>query len=71
MAATYIIIWLACSLGLCLFGFWVGRTARRLPIIDSRLPWTLSRDQVKSACEKQQHTGEQPYSKPRWPDNPQ
>jgi hypothetical protein len=39
------ILWLAYSFFLCLFSFWAGRCARKLPIIDDKLPWTMSRDQ--------------------------
>ena len=31
-------------LGLCLLSFWIGRCARRVPILDERLPWTLRLD---------------------------
>ncbi len=70
MAVTYIIAWLVCSFSLFLFGFFVGRCARKLPIIDSKLPWTLSRDQILRGDERQ-WTCEQPSGRPRWPDNPQ
>jgi hypothetical protein len=63
-------LWLACSFGLCLFGFFVGRCARRLPIIDSRLPWTLSRGQIMRACEKEQEMSAHRQGKPSWPHNP-
>jgi hypothetical protein len=69
MAVTYIIAWLACSVGLCLFGFFVGRCARKMPIIDSRLPWTLSRDQILRGDDKQQRECEHLPGKPSWPDN--
>lgn len=36
---------LTCSLVLSLLGFFVGRCARRLPVIDDNLPWTLHRSQ--------------------------
>ena len=71
MVLTDIIIWLVCSFALCLFGFFVGRCARKLPIIDSRLPWTLSRDQIMHAREEQQQPCENISGKPRWPDTPQ
>jgi hypothetical protein len=67
---TYTILWLACSIGLCLFGFFLGRCARKLPAIDSRLPWTLSRDQVTRAREKEQEICEHMPGKPRWPEDP-
>jgi hypothetical protein len=34
-----------------LLGFWIGRCARRLPIIDDKLPWTLSRGQIPTVIE--------------------
>jgi hypothetical protein len=33
---------------LFLLGFMIGRCARRIPIIDNNLPWTMSRDQSSS-----------------------
>jgi hypothetical protein len=38
-----------CSVVMGLLGFWIGRCARRLPIIDDKLPWTLHRSQVPTA----------------------
>jgi hypothetical protein len=70
MVMSYTIIWLACSFGLCVFGFFLGRCARKLPIIDSRLPWTLSRDQVSCACQKEQEACKRMHDKPSWPGNP-
>jgi len=35
-----------------LLGFWVGRCARKLPIIDNNLPWTLHRSQIPAAAEE-------------------
>ena len=26
---------------MCLFSFWLGRCARRLPLIDDNLPWVM------------------------------
>lgn len=71
MIVTYTIIWLASSFGLCLFGFLLGRCARRLPIIDSRLPWTLSRDQSTRAYEKGQQACEHMPGTPSWPEKPE
>jgi hypothetical protein len=36
----------ASSVTLGLFGFFVGRCARKLPVIDDKLPWTMHRGQV-------------------------
>jgi len=42
----HFLLFAICSSALGVFSFWIGRCARRLPIIDSRLPWTMRRDQV-------------------------
>ena len=34
-----------------LFGFFVGRCARRLPVIDDNLPWTLHRGRFPAAAQ--------------------
>lgn len=39
-----------CSVVMGLLGFWIGRCARRLPIIDDKLPWTLHRNQIPTAA---------------------
>jgi hypothetical protein len=39
----YALLLLSCSLVLGMFGFFVGRCARRLPIIDDNMPWTMHR----------------------------
>jgi hypothetical protein len=46
VAGIYAILWLACSFTLCVFGFFAGRCARKLPILDNNLPWTLHRSQL-------------------------
>jgi hypothetical protein len=63
----YAILWLASSFFLCLFSFWIGRCARKLPIIDDKLPWTMSRDQAPrcTADCKMRHSA--PPDPPRWP----
>lgn len=38
---TYTILWLISSIGLFLFGFMLGRCARKLPVLDDTLPWTM------------------------------
>jgi hypothetical protein len=73
MIVIFTILWLAIAIALCLFGFFLGRCARKLPFIDNRLPWTLSRDQV-SRAEQQSQQNQQACDnrpdKPHWPDNP-
>ena len=44
---TYALLFLACSSAIGLFGFFVGRCARKLPVIDSHLPWTLHRAEIQ------------------------
>lgn len=63
--AIYTILLLVCSFTLCIFGFFVGRCARKLPIIDNNLPWTLHRSQIPAEnCE----TKEKPLTEPpSWP----
>jgi hypothetical protein len=41
----YVILLPACTFITCVFGFFVGRCARRLPVLDDHLPWTLHRGQ--------------------------
>lgn len=47
-----IFLWLICSFFLCLFSFFVGRCARKLPIIDDGLPWAMSRSQFPCVAEE-------------------
>jgi hypothetical protein len=42
----YFLVSLGCSFIMGLFGFFVGRCARKLPIIDDKLPWTMHRSQM-------------------------
>lgn len=63
MAVTiYTVLLLACSFTLCVFGFFVGRCSRKLPILDDNLPWTLHRGQipVEDCQRKQKPTTEPP-----------
>lgn len=43
------ILLLPYSFMLCAFGFIVGRCARRLPVIDNHLPWTMHRGQESTS----------------------
>jgi hypothetical protein len=47
-----------------LLGFWIGRCARRLPIIDDNLPWTLHRNQIPAA---DTNTAKPESGTSRWP----
>lgn len=44
--AACVFLWVTSLLGVFLFGFLFGRCARKLPIIDETLPWTLHWGQV-------------------------
>jgi hypothetical protein len=47
MAVTiYTVLLLTCSVALCLFGFFVGRCARKIPILDEHLPRALHRGET-------------------------
>lgn len=49
LAIAYAALLVACSSSLFIFGFFVGRCARKMPILDYYLPWTLHRGQVGPA----------------------
>ena len=46
MVITCLAIGLLCSLVMGVFCYWLGRCGRRLPVIDDKLPWTMSRDEA-------------------------
>jgi hypothetical protein len=56
---TYSFVSLAISFSLGIFGFFVGRCARKLPVIDDKLPWAIHRSQIpaaaRPACEAESH----------------
>jgi len=60
----YVLVLLACSVIMGLFGFWVGRCTRKLPIIDDNLPWTLHRGQAPVATQEPE---KQDSPALRWP----
>jgi hypothetical protein len=45
----YLLVLPICSAVMGLLGFWIGRCARRLPIIDDKLLWMLHRNQIPAA----------------------
>jgi hypothetical protein len=63
----YITLWLVGSFFLCLFSFWVGRCARKLPIIDEKMPWTMSRDQAPRCTGDCNMQHSPPADPPCWP----
>jgi alkanesulfonate monooxygenase SsuD/methylene tetrahydromethanopterin reductase-like flavin-dependent oxidoreductase (luciferase family) len=61
----YAVLLLACSSALCVFGYFVGRCARKLPFLDNNLPWTLRRGQLPP---EDYHTAHEPAAgPPHWP----
>ena len=46
LIVIYVFLLPICSFILCVFGFFVGRCARKLPVIDNGLPWAISRSQI-------------------------
>jgi hypothetical protein len=42
----------ASSFTLGLFGFFVGRCARKMPIIDDHMPWAIHRGQVAAQSKR-------------------
>jgi hypothetical protein len=64
IALSFVLLVPACSVIMGLLGFWLGRCARKLPIIDDKLPWTLRRSQISAATEDPAKLGPGPD---RWP----
>lgn len=59
---TFELISTVSEFAIFIFGFWIGRCARKLPFIDEGLPWTMHREQAprcSGACHQTQ----------RWPGN--
>jgi len=54
---------------MCILSFWIGRCARRLPIIDDNLPWTISLDQAARCSANCKETCIRPSGPPRWPNS--
>ena len=61
--AIYVLLLVACPSIMGLFGFFAGRCARKLPIIDNNLPWTISRNQIPVVAED----GRPLLTPTRWP----
>jgi len=61
----YTALLLICSFTLCVFGFFVGRCARKLPILDDNFPRALHRGQIPP--ERCQGTKESKVDPPHWP----
>jgi hypothetical protein len=47
MNTVFTVLWLVCCAPVMgVLGFWVGRCARRTPIIDNSLPWAMRHFQL-------------------------
>jgi hypothetical protein len=47
MNTVFTVIWLTCSApAMGILGFWIGRCARTIPIIDNNLPWAMRHHQL-------------------------
>jgi hypothetical protein len=57
IALIYGFALVASSLSVGLFGFFVGRCARKMPIIDEKLPWAIHRGQALAAQSKRRALG--------------
>jgi hypothetical protein len=57
IALIYGFVLVASSFTLGLFGFFVGRCARKMPIIDDKLPWAIHRSQTFTAQSKRRALG--------------
>lgn len=60
-------LWLGSTLSLCAFSFWAGRCARKLPILDENLPWTMSRGQAEISTADGEGQRPEPPEPPQWP----
>jgi hypothetical protein len=46
LVMIYATLLLVCSFTLCVFGFFVGRCARKIPILDDHLPLAMHRGEI-------------------------
>jgi hypothetical protein len=68
--AVCVFLWVTSLLGVFLFGFLFGRCARKLPIIDEALPWTLHWGQIVPTCGRDAAAPDQTQAEKSWPSNP-
>ena len=52
LTLIYGFVLVASSFTLGLFGFFVGRCARKMPIIDNKLPWAVHRGQAAAQSKR-------------------
>jgi hypothetical protein len=62
-------LWIMSLLGIFLFGFLLGRCARKLPIFDETLPWTLHWGEIPRVSERPAIPSKI-SRKQSWPGNP-
>jgi hypothetical protein len=70
LLATCVFLWAISLLGIFVFGFLFGRCARKLPILDEALPWTLHWGQTAPACERNMAVQGRAATERPWPENP-
>ena len=52
IALIYGFVLVSASFTLGLFGFFVGRCARKMPIVDDKLPWAIHRGAVAAQSKR-------------------
>ena len=52
IALIYGFVLVASSFTLGLFGFFVGRCARKMPIVDDKLPWAIHRSAIATQSKR-------------------
>jgi hypothetical protein len=63
----FVFLWMITLPGIFLFGFLLGRCARKLPIVDDTLPWTLHWGETIPQCEEQTLACGQLSGPSHWP----
>lgn len=63
----YTALWLLSALALLVFGFLAGRFARKLPVIDDALPWTLHRGEILPSRAHTEESSAHFSGAPTWP----
>ena len=63
----YTILWFLATLCIFIFGFLVGRFARKIPLIDDAVPWTLHWGSIQPNDARRQIAREQIPQAPFWP----
>jgi hypothetical protein len=70
MSTVFTIFWLTCSAPVMgMLGFWIGRCARKIPIIDNNLPWAMRHHQLPQPA-RSENTHRPPPEPPCCDDHP-